>query len=344
MSRVASWGLNAPFAIAHLSQLPLVASETSPLHSIKSVMAFIASPIQFVKDAHELSPTLKERATNQRDIAGNIPIFTDVKAGLSSAFLSIVKKGFWDPLDAIAFHAAYTQHMQKSGNNTGEALNIANRVVEKVAGSNAQKDIPNLKRHSWTQLLSQRMSFDLANYNAIVTNFKRMRTGDPGDIAIASGKILVRTVVQGALFAALYGAVKGLATGGGMSEDIKKELGDFSTPGAAAKSIALMAAASFVRTIPLVRDVLGAAFQSHQQGITGTSPLTTPAKAIHDLFWAKDPRIARDIMDMASDFVPMPTTQWFRTVDGLRHAHDQGGGIVRYMLGAIGGAPPEHRH
>jgi hypothetical protein len=340
----ASWAFNPAFALPHLSQWPKIAQEVGIGQALDTTVRYLTNPSAMTAEVKAMSPSIKARHEGPTSVGSNIPLVTDTQEGIQKAGMMLVSRLFWESHDVIAFKAAFDQHMAKSGNNREEAIAVANQKVSNIAGSSAQKDIPDVRRNALMKVLTNRMLFDLANYNSIASNVNRIRMGvargDVGHVAAGVAKILASTIVQGLVWNSVYDLVTG--------KDMKKEMATWETASGAAQNLAMAAGSSLARCVPVIRDIAGAFMgESHAGSVTGTGFISNVQKAgeyTHDAH-KTGIKTAKTIMTAASVLAPLPASEFGKVLDGFKynsqHPEDD---PLRKLWHTIAGPPrPEHR-
>ena len=336
----AAWAFNQAFALPHVSQWPKTVQEVGLAQTLSSTVKYLTNPAELTRQVKAMSPSIKARHEAPTSIGSNIPLVTDTQEGIQKAGMMLVSKLFWESHDVIAFDAAYTRHMAESGNKHEESLAVANQAVSNIAGSSAQKDIPDIRRNALMKFLTNRMLFDLANYNSIAGNVNRIRLGlsrgSAVDVAAGAASILASTIIQGLLWNGVYDLVTG--------RDLKKELESWETPVGVAKNLAMAAGSSLMRCLPVIRDIAGPFMgEGHAGNITGTGFMGNIQRAgeyLHTGHHTPE-KTAKAVMTAASVVAPLPATEFGKVLDGLKYNNEHpSDNPWRKLWHVVAGAPP----
>ena len=314
----AAWGFNPVFAAAHASQSVQVASEVGGLHAIASAIEYGLNVRGVTRRMYDLMPELEAQSKAQEHITDNIPLYTDAKDKMQQAGMWMVHKLFWQSQSVIAANAAFKKHMALTS-NPKESAAYAMQVVNRIAGSNADKDIPELKRNPAFKALLNRMTFDIANYNNVAGSFHQVRygieKGDAGQALKGVVRILASTMGQGIVWNFIYDTMK--------HKSLDDQLKSWETPGGAAENLLTAGAASFVHTVPLLRDLMAPLFDGHQPAsVTGMGWMHNIQGAVNYAANAKHKTVDKDVhaaLGATGPLLGVPATQLGNIWDGWRY-------------------------
>lgn len=328
---------NPTFALAHFSGFVNALSRVNPLHLGSAMLQMhVAGPwsstAHWIKDQ---SVAMRFRNETRNNIVSSSPWSGTVRNVMDHVGMAVVVK-IWEHLDNVTWKGAYDQHMLTSENNHAESVRVADQVVESTYGSDKQKDKAEIMRVGGPlmKIFTSSMQYDSALLNGMLASANRVRygvaKGSVGDIAKGLGSAFVLSVGSTMLWDLIYDWMQG----GAMKDWHGKGL---------AYKIATAPAASMLRTIPVLREIAPAAIDGEKrEGILGAGWLTNLQEAgryLHEEHKTAEGS-AKAFGRAASDILPLPTSQIFKTWDAIKYNRAHRADALHQLWRLSVGPPP----
>jgi len=311
-------GLNPMFAVAHLSGFANIFARVPALRigAAQAQMSLRGPWSSKAAWIHEQSATMRFRNQTRNGLINHSPLSGAVRTFMDKIGMWAVTK-IWEHLDNVAWSGAYDQHMSESGNDHATSVRVADQIVESLFGSRKQKDMTEIERMGgvWGKMLTSSMSYDIAVLNGVVGNVNRVRygaqRGDIGHILSGAAGAFVLAALSTMGWDYIYDTLEGkdMAEWKGMS---------------LAKKVPVSAAETMMRGIPIARDLAPAVTGGHVEGFAGAAWVTNLQKAIEYANEKPEHKTAKGSLKAygkaAGDIFPTPTSQVFRTWDGIEYS------------------------
>ena len=340
-SNTSSRAFNPVFALAHASGFVNAAVKVGPLRVGSAVMQ-----MGFLGPWSHMANWIRENSVNMRSryhslgegIHPTLPGLSYVHKLFDIIGMSAVHK-LWEYTELATWKGAYDGHIQ-SGGAHAEAVRTADQAVNSTFGAQREMDKPQLHRikNAFVKLMVNSMSYDNAFLNQVITNVNRARRGH------ATGNW--EDIIKG------YGSAFVLAAGtslawDGISDLLRDhDLESWTNLKDLGTKIALAPVATMIRSVPLLRmagpELFGTDARARIPGAGFFYNLTDALNEIH----AKNPtgeKIAKVTTKLLGDFLPIPTTQIFRTLDGIGY-NDQHNEDLLHQFWRLMTGPPLKSH
>lgn len=332
---------NPIFAVAHFSGLVNALARVSPYHvGSAMVQMHLAGPwsstAKMIKDK---STTMRYRNETRNNIVSSSPWASTTRKFLDHVGMAMVVK-VWEHLDNVTWKGAYDQHMLASNNDERESVRVADQIVESSFGSDKQKDKAEIMRTGGPlmKIFTSSMQYDSALLNSIVASGNRVRygiaKGSVQDIVKGLGSAFVLSVASTMLWDLIYDSMK------------QKDLDDWHGKGLAEK-IATAPVATMMRTIPVMREIVPNLMEGNtHEGIIGASWLSNLQQAsdyVHHEHKTVEGS-AKAFGKVASDFLPIPTSQIFRIWDGVKYNQQHRADLLHQIWNVSNGPPEKVKH